>query len=76
MDAEIDAALAMLDQDERFDAYKALQAEIADLAPSIFVYDQVEKHGHQTYLDWPAARGEVIPMMGYNILASRISVNK
>jgi peptide/nickel transport system substrate-binding protein len=76
LDAAIDAALATLDQDERFDAYKALQAEIADLAPSVFVYDQVEKHGYQTYLDWPAARGEVIPMMGYNILASRISVSK
>ena len=75
-DAGLDEALATLDQDERFEKYKVLQAELADAAPSIFVYDQVEKHGYQTYLDWPAARGEVYPMQGYNILGFNISINQ
>ncbi len=76
LDTAIDEALATVDQNERFEKYQAIQAELADQAPSIFVYDQVEKHAYQTYLDWPTARGEVIPVQGYNILAARIGVNK
>lgn len=76
LDAQIDEALATADQAQRFEMYQAIQAELADLAPSIFVYDQVEKHAYQTYVDWPAARGEVIPSQGYNMFAARIGLNK
>ena len=76
LDKEIDEALATLDQAERFKKYHAIQAKIVDLAPSIFVYDQLEKRAYQSYIDWPAAKGEVIPMMGYNIYAPRIAINK
>jgi peptide/nickel transport system substrate-binding protein len=76
LDAKIDDALTTLDQAERFKKYEDIQAYLADLSPSIFVYDQLEKHAYQTYLDWPAATGEVIPMMGYNLLGFRIGVNK
>ena len=76
LDAQIDEALATVDQEKRFEMYQAIQAELADLAPSVFVYDQVEKHAYQTYLDWPTAKGVVIPAQGYNILAARISINK
>ncbi len=76
LDTAIDDALRTIDQTERFAKYQDIQAELADRAPSIFVYDQVEKHAYQSYLDWPAAKGDLIPMMGYNILAARISVNK
>jgi peptide/nickel transport system substrate-binding protein len=76
LDQEIEDALATPDQSARFEKYKAIQKEIVDISPSIFVYDQVEKHAYQTYIDWPAARGDVIPILGYNILAFRISVNK
>jgi peptide/nickel transport system substrate-binding protein len=76
LDAAIDDALSTLDQAERFAKYQDLQAELADDAPSIFVYDQVEKHAYQDYIDWPAAQGEVIPMMGYNILAFDIGINQ
>jgi len=76
LDAAIDDALTTADQVERFAKYQDIQAELAEQAPSLFVYDQVEKHAYQTYLDWPPARGEIIPMGGYNILAARIGVNK
>ena len=76
LDAAIDDSLATVDQEERFAKYRAIQADLAERAPSVFVYDQVEKHAYQSYLDWPAARGEIIPVMGYNIWAPAIGVNK
>lgn len=76
LDAAIDDALGTVDQAERFDKYKAIEADLAERAPSVFVYDQVEKHAYQTYVDWPAARGEIIPVMGYNLWAPAININK
>ncbi len=76
LDAAIDDALTTIDPAERFEKYQVIQAQLADLAPSIFVYDQVEKHAYQTYVDWPTARGEIIPAQGYNIFAARIGINK
>jgi len=76
LDAAIDDSLVTIDQTERFQKYQNIQAQLAEEAVSIFVYDQVEKHAYQSYLDWPAAKGNIIPMMGYNILAARIGVNK
>jgi peptide/nickel transport system substrate-binding protein len=76
LDARIDEALATVERDERFDMYQAIQADLAERAPSVFVYDQVEKHAYQTYLDWPPAQGEVIPVQGYNIVVARIGLNK
>lgn len=76
LDDKIDQALATVDQEARFAMYQEIQAELADLAPSIFVYDQVEKHAYQTYIDWPTARGEVVPVQGYNLFAARIGLNK
>ena len=75
-DAAIDQALATVDQDERFQQYAELQDYIAELAPSIFVYDQVQKHGFQDYVDWPAARGEVSGLTGYEMFVPDIAVNK
>jgi peptide/nickel transport system substrate-binding protein len=76
LDAAIDDALTTIDQTERFQKYQPIQAELADRAVSVFVYDQIEKHAFQDYIDWPAAKGDVIPMMGYNLFAARIGVNK
>lgn len=73
-DARIEEALATLDKDQRFAIYYELQEYLMDLAPSIFVYDQLEKHAYQTYLDWPAAQGTVYPVMGYNQFAPMIEV--
>ena len=75
LDQKIDDALLTVDEAERYAKYGELQDEIVDLCPSIFLYDQVQKHGYQSaYVDWPAARGEVIPVMGYTMFAPVIAV--
>lgn len=68
-------ALATIDREGRFRKYAELQHYILELCPSIFLFDQVEKHAYQAaYIDWPAARGQVIPVMGYNMAARFIKV--
>ncbi len=75
LDQMIDDSLATVDQEERFAKYRELQNYIMDLCPSLFLYDQVQKHAYQSaYVDFPAARGEVIPLMGLNMFAPRIGV--
>ena len=66
LDARIDEAIETIDQKERFAKYSELQQYIVDLCPSIFLFDQGAKYPYQSsYVDWPAARGEVPPVMGY-----------
>ena len=75
LDQMIDDALVTVDEDERYAKYRELQDYIVDLCPSIFLYDQVQKHAYQSaYVDWPAARGEVIPVMGYTMFAARVGI--
>ncbi len=74
-DQMIEDAIATVDQKERFAKYGKIQHYIVDLCPSLFLFDQVEKHGYQaTYIDWPASGGESIPIMGYNFAARFIKV--
>jgi len=68
LDQRIDDALATVDEDERYAEYRELQDYIVDL------YDQVQKHAVQSYVDWPPARGEVIPVMGYTMFAAGIGI--
>ncbi|RME80001.1 MAG: ABC transporter substrate-binding protein [Caldilineae bacterium] len=74
-DARIEDALATVDQEERFAKYYELQDYIAELAPSLFIYDQAEKHAYQSYVDWPALRGEMSAVMGYYFFGPQIQVN-
>jgi peptide/nickel transport system substrate-binding protein len=74
LDGMIDDALATVDEEERYAKYRDLQDYIVDLCPSLFLYDQVQKHAVQSYVDWPPARGEVIPVMGYTMFAPSIGV--
>jgi peptide/nickel transport system substrate-binding protein len=75
LDQMVDDALVTVDEDERYAKYRELQNYIVDLCPSLFLYDQVQKHAYQSaYVDWPAARGEVIPVMGYTMFAPVIEV--
>jgi peptide/nickel transport system substrate-binding protein len=75
-DRKIEQALATMDRERRFQLYHELQAYIMELSPSIFAFDQLQKHAYQTYIDWPAAKGEVIyPVMGYNQYFPFIGVN-
>lgn len=76
-DARIEEALRTLDRDARFAIYHELQQYIMELSPTIYVFDQLQKHAYQTYVDWPAARGGVIyPVMGYNQYFPFIGVNR
>lgn len=75
LDAEIDDALATLDDTQRFAKYSTIQKELVDLAPSIWIYDQVEKHAYRTCVDWPAARNETSLVMGYQLFAANIGVS-
>jgi peptide/nickel transport system substrate-binding protein len=75
LDAQIDDALATVDEEERYAKYRDLQTNIVERCPTIFLYDQVQKHAYQSgYVDWPTADGKVIPVMGYNMFAPRIGV--
>ncbi len=75
LDRMIDDALVTVDENERYAKYRDLQDYIMDLSPTIFLYDQVQKHAYQSaYVDWPAARGKVIPVMGYTMFAPLIEV--
>ena len=75
LDARIEAAIRTVDQDKRFAAYAALQHEITDLCPTVFLFEQVEKHAYRANaIDWPTARGEVNPIMGYNVAARFIKI--
>ncbi len=75
LDQMIDDALTTVDQEERYAKYRDLQDYLVDLCPSIFLYDQVQKQAYQSaYVDWPTARGEVIPVMGYTMFAPVIEV--
>jgi peptide/nickel transport system substrate-binding protein len=75
LDQMIDDSLATVDEEERYAKYRALQDYIMDLCPSLFLYDQVQKQAYRSdYVDWPAARGEVIPLMGLVFFAPMIGV--
>ena len=75
LDAMINDSIKTIDREKRFAEYVKIQRYITDLCPTLFLFDQVEKHAYQaTYVDWPAARGEVIPVMGYNFAGRFIKV--
>jgi peptide/nickel transport system substrate-binding protein len=75
LDAMIEDALAAVDREERFAKYGQIQCYIAGLCPTLYMFEQVEKHAYQAaYIDWPAARGEANPVMGYNMAARFIKV--
>ncbi|MFN8455905.1 MAG: ABC transporter substrate-binding protein [Anaerolineae bacterium] len=75
LDKAIDTALSTLDEKDRFAQYAKIQEKLADLAPSIFIYDQVEKHAYRDCVDWPAARNETSIVMGYQLFVPQIGVN-
>ncbi|TET84237.1 MAG: ABC transporter substrate-binding protein [Anaerolineales bacterium] len=73
LDAAIEDALTTTDQEERFAKYIEIQDQLAELAPSIFIYDQVQKHAYQSYVDWKPAEESAV--MGYQIFAAHIGIN-
>jgi peptide/nickel transport system substrate-binding protein len=75
IDAQIDDALATIDEQQRFEKYYKIQQELADRAVSVWIYDQVEKHAYRDCVDWPASRGETSVIMGYQQYAAGIGVD-
>jgi peptide/nickel transport system substrate-binding protein len=75
LDAEIDDALSTLDDQERFAKYAKIQAELVEMAASLWIYDQVEKHAYRACVDWPAARNETSVIMGYQLFVAGIGVD-
>lgn len=76
LDTAIEDALATVDVDERFAKYADIQESIAAAAPALYLYDSVEKHAYQDYVDWPAAKGDSSALTGYYIYAAKIGINK
>jgi peptide/nickel transport system substrate-binding protein len=75
IDGMIDKAIGTISRDERLKIYKDIQKKIDELAPSLHLFEQAQKHAYQaSYIDWPAARGESIPVMGYDFAARFISI--
>jgi len=67
LDEMIDDALATIDEDERFSKYREITGYIVDLCPSIFLIEAPDCRAYQSaYMDWPAAKGEVIPSYKYD----------
>jgi len=65
-DKMIDDAIATVDKNERFAKYREASRYIVDLCPSIFIIEAPEHHAYQAYyMDWPAARGEIIQSRKY-----------
>ncbi len=75
LDSEINDALGTLDQTQRFAKYDKIQEELVDMAPSLWLYDQIEKHAYRTCVDWPATRNETSLVQGYAFFAATIGVN-
>ena len=74
IDAMIEDALGTIDKTERFEKYAEIQRTIMNMCPSLFLLDHTVKMAYQTYIDWPAARGEIVAIMGYDIDPRTIQV--
>ncbi len=74
LDAAIDDALATIDDQERYAKYATIQEKLVELAPSVWIYDQVEKHAYRDCVDWPASRGEASNLQAYWFYAAHIGV--
>ncbi len=75
IDAMLEKAVATIDQDARFKLYRDIQQKIDEICPSITLFEQAQKHAYQaSYVDWPATKGDKIPVMGYDFDARFIQV--
>jgi len=74
LDRMLESALATIDREERFEKYRAIQRKLDEITPSLTLFEQAQKHAYQSYIDWPAAQGKSIPVMGYDFAARFIAV--
>lgn len=75
LDKMIDDAINTIDREERFKKYSDIQHFIVDLCPTLFLFDFMQNRPYQAaYVDWPAAKGKVVPLLGYNLAGRFIKV--
>jgi peptide/nickel transport system substrate-binding protein len=76
IDAMINDAISTLDKQDRFAKYIQIQRRLVDIYPSVFVIDQYERRAYYAaYLDWYAASGRPMPIVGYNLDCRYIGVD-
>jgi peptide/nickel transport system substrate-binding protein len=72
IDKMIEAAIATIDQKERFQKYYTVQEKITELCPTLWILEQAVKQAYRSdYVVFPAAEAikegkQVNPVMGYN----------
>jgi peptide/nickel transport system substrate-binding protein len=76
IDAMIEKAITTIDREARFKLYQDIQKKIDEICPSLFMFEQAQKHAYQAaYIEWPAIIKEnKIPVMGYDFDARFIQV--
>jgi len=75
IDRMIEEAIATVDQEERFVIYRQIQEKIVELVPTIFAYDNMQRHAYQAeYINWPQSK-DPVPVMGYNLVARFMQVD-
>ncbi|MFQ5794288.1 MAG: ABC transporter substrate-binding protein [Candidatus Bipolaricaulia bacterium] len=76
IDQLIDDSIATVDTEDRFAKYRLIQEVVATLVPSVFVYEQMERHAYQSsYVNWTQLENPN-PVMGYNFAARFIEVRQ
>lgn len=66
IDNLIEKSLSEINRKKRMLLYGEIQEKIVELCPSLFCFDNVEKHAYQAeYIDWPRSE-RPIPVLGYN----------
>ncbi|MBW1720673.1 MAG: hypothetical protein JRJ78_01275 [Deltaproteobacteria bacterium] len=74
-DEMIKDALETVDRKKRFEKCYKIQDYIVDLCPTLFIFDQALRQAYQSaYVDWPEAKGERIPIMGYSLVGRLMKV--
>ncbi len=68
IDGMIEKAISTIDREARFKLYRDIQKKIDEICPSLYMFEQAQKHAYQAYyIEWPAIKKEnKIPVMGYD----------
>lgn len=75
LDKMIEDSISTLDFNERLSKYCKIQHYIFNLYPTLYIFDYVDIRAYQAhYVDFPAARGEVAPLLGYQLECRWIQV--
>ena len=69
-DAQLEDALATIDDEERYAKYGELQHYLIEFSPTIFLFEHLTEQAYQSaYVDWPQVTAENMPALYY--LAAR-----